>query len=49
MGRHGLIIGVITIIVGILVLAFPDLLRWIVGIGIIIVGVLAISGSRLSY
>ena len=49
MGKHGLMIGIVTIIVGILVLVFPDLLRWIVGIGIIIVGVLAISGSRLSY
>jgi uncharacterized membrane protein HdeD (DUF308 family) len=48
-GRHisimklsGLAVGIVAIVVGILVLGFPDLLRWIVGIGLIVVGVLAI-------
>ena len=38
----GLMVGIIAIIVGILVLGFPDLLRWIVGIGFIMVGILAV-------
>jgi hypothetical protein len=38
----GLAIGIVAIVVGILVLGFPDLLRWIVGIGLIVVGLLAI-------
>jgi hypothetical protein len=38
----GLAMGIIAIVVGILVLAFPDLLRWILGIGLIVVGLLAI-------
>lgn len=38
----GLAMGVVAIVVGILVLGFPDLLRWIVGIGLIVVGILAI-------
>jgi uncharacterized membrane protein HdeD (DUF308 family) len=38
----GLAMGIIAIVVGILVLAFPDLLRWILGISLIVVGLLAI-------
>jgi hypothetical protein len=38
----GLVMGMILLVVGILVLAFPDLLRWILGIGLIVVGLLAI-------
>jgi uncharacterized membrane protein HdeD (DUF308 family) len=38
----GLVMGIILIVAGILVLAFPDLLRWILGIGLIVVGILAI-------
>jgi hypothetical protein len=38
----GLAMGIVAIVVGILVLGFPDLLRWIVGIGLIVVGLLAI-------
>jgi membrane protein implicated in regulation of membrane protease activity len=34
--------GIIAIIVGILVLALPGLLKWIVGIGLIVGGVLAV-------
>jgi hypothetical protein len=43
---EGLWMGIIAIVVGILVIAFPDLIRWIVGIGLIVVGVLAILGKR---
>jgi len=42
----GLWMGIIAIIIGILVLALPGLLQWIVGIGLIVVGVLAVSGKR---
>jgi hypothetical protein len=38
----GLWMGVIAIIIGILILAVPDLLRWVLGIGFILVGLLAI-------
>jgi len=38
----GLWMGVIAIVIGILILAVPDLLRWILGIGFIVVGLLAI-------
>ncbi|HUW44968.1 MAG TPA: DUF3096 domain-containing protein [Dehalococcoidia bacterium] len=38
----GLWIGIIAIVIGILILAVPDLLRWILGIGFIVVGILAI-------
>jgi len=38
----GLTVGIVAIVVGILVLVFPALLEWIVGIGLIVVGILAI-------
>jgi hypothetical protein len=38
----GLWMGVIAIVIGILILAIPDLLRWTLGIGFIVVGLLAI-------
>ena len=38
----GLAMGIVAIVVGILVLAVPDLLRWVLGIGLIVVGLLAI-------
>ena len=38
----GLWMGTIAIVIGILILAVPDLLRWIMGIGFIVVGILAI-------
>ncbi|MCD6599512.1 MAG: hypothetical protein J7L19_02950 [Dehalococcoidia bacterium] len=34
--------GVAAIIMGMLVLAFPELIRLIVGIGLIVIGILAI-------
>lgn len=34
--------GIIIICIGVLVLALPDLIRWLVGVGIIVIGVLAI-------
>jgi len=38
----GLWMGVIAVVFGILILVFPELLRWLVGIGLIVIGVLAI-------
>ena len=39
----GIAIGIVAIVVGILVLALPNLLEFIVGIGLIVVGALAIA------
>ncbi len=38
--------GLVMIIVGILILFLPDLIRWVLGIGIIVVGVLNLIGKR---
>lgn len=42
----GLWMGIIAIILGILVLALPDLIRWFVGIGLIVMGIMAVLGKR---
>jgi len=42
MRLSGLAVGIVAIVVGILVLAVPHLLQWILGIGLIVVGLLAI-------
>jgi hypothetical protein len=36
------IVGIIAIIIGILVLVFPDLVRWLVGAGLIVMGIIAL-------
>ncbi len=41
----GLWMGVLAIIVGILVLAWPDLIRWFIGVGLIVMGAIAIMTS----
>ena len=38
----GLWMGVIVIVIGILILAAPSAIQWILGIGFIVVGILAI-------
>ena len=38
----GLWMGIIAVVVGILILAFPELIRWILGIALIVMGILAI-------
>jgi hypothetical protein len=38
----GLLMGVIMIVLGILVLVMPDLIKWFVAIGLIVMGILAI-------
>jgi uncharacterized membrane protein HdeD (DUF308 family) len=34
--------GVIAVVVGVLIIAFPDLIRWVLGIALIVMGVMAI-------
>ncbi len=38
----GLWMGILAVIIGILVLALPELIRWFIGVGLIVLGVLAI-------
>ena len=38
----GLWMGVIAVIVGVLIIAFPDFIRWVLGIALIVLGVIAI-------
>jgi hypothetical protein len=38
----GLWMGIIAIVLGILVLVLPDLIRWFIGIGLIVLGILAL-------
>ena len=38
----GLWMGIIAIIIGILILVVPEAMQWILGIGLIVVGLLAI-------
>ncbi len=38
----GLWMGIIAIVLGILVLALPDLIRWFIGVGLIVLGVMAL-------
>lgn len=42
----GVWMGVIAIIFGILVLVLPNLLQWLVGICLIVIGVLAVTGKK---
>ncbi len=45
-GVSGFLAGIIAILAGILILVAPDLLRWIVGLFLIIWGAIAISGRN---
>jgi hypothetical protein len=38
----GLWMGIVALVFGILILIFPYLLAWLVGIGLIVIGILAI-------
>jgi len=42
LGITGLWMGTIAIVVGILIMALPGLLRWILGIALIVIGVMAV-------
>ncbi len=41
----GLWMGAVAVFVGILIIAFPDLIRWIVGLAFIVMGVMAIISA----
>ena len=41
-----MVIAIIAIIAGILVLAMPDIIRWVIGILLIIYGVLMLLGKK---
>ncbi len=43
---NSVIIGIVAIIAGILVLVWPDFIRWIVGIFLIVWGALTILGKK---
>ena len=40
-----IIMGILAIVAGLLVLLWPDLVRWVIGIFLIVWGVLAIIGK----
>ncbi|MBE0431651.1 MAG: DUF3096 domain-containing protein [Dehalococcoidia bacterium] len=46
LGLSKIVIGVIAIVAGLLILLFPDLLRWIVGVFLIVWGVFAVLGKK---
>ncbi len=39
---NGIWMGIIAIILGILILVIPELIQWFVGIGLIVLGILAL-------
>ncbi|MFU8796276.1 MAG: hypothetical protein ACNA7X_03135 [Dehalococcoidia bacterium] len=41
----GLWMGIVAVVVGILIIAFPDLIRWVLGLAFIIMGLMAIIPS----
>jgi cytochrome c biogenesis protein CcdA len=45
---HGTFMGVLAILFGVLVLAIPELLRWLIGILFIAMGAFAIYAERKS-
>jgi uncharacterized membrane protein HdeD (DUF308 family) len=45
MPKKSILMGILAIVAGILVLIFPDSIRWVVGIFLIVWGVLAIAGK----
>ena len=44
--KTGIIIGIIAIIAGILILVWPAILSWIIGIFLIVWGILALIGRK---
>jgi cytochrome c biogenesis protein CcdA len=45
-GLSKIVLGILAIVAGLLILVFPDLLRWIVGIFLIIWGILTMLGKK---
>jgi len=44
--KSGVVMGIIAIVAGVLILIWPELVRWIIGIFLIVWGVLAIINRR---
>ena len=44
--KSGVVMGIIAIVAGVLVLMRPELVRWIIGIFLIVWGVLALINKR---
>jgi uncharacterized membrane protein HdeD (DUF308 family) len=42
---QGLWMGILAIVVGILVLVLPNLIEWVIGIGLIVMGIIAIAAA----
>jgi len=45
-GLSKIVLCVIAIVAGLLILVFPDLLRWIVGVFLIVWGILTMLGKK---
>jgi cytochrome c biogenesis protein CcdA len=43
---NNVVIGILAIVAGLLILAFPELLRWVVGIFLIVWGILTLLGKK---
>jgi uncharacterized membrane protein HdeD (DUF308 family) len=43
---NGVAMGVLAIVAGVLVLIWPELVRWIIGIFLIVWGILAVMNKR---
>ena len=46
MPKKSILMGILAIVAGLLVLIWPDLVRWVIGIFLIVWGVLAIIDKR---
>ena len=44
--KSGVVLGIIAIVAGVLVLIWPELVRWIIGIFLIVWGVLALINKK---
>jgi len=44
--KGGVVMGIIAIVAGLLVLIWPELVRWIIGIFLIVWGVLALINKK---
>ena len=44
--KSGMVMGIIAIVAGVLILIWPELVRWIIGIFLIVWGVLAIVNKK---
>jgi uncharacterized membrane protein HdeD (DUF308 family) len=45
MPKKSILMGILAIVAGLLVLIWPDLVRWVIGIFLIVWGVVAVIGK----